>query len=369
MEAKQGEFWRRSRKLHDGRIVYGKKLWTRLFGQRVPTGQTTERLARIWKNGQLEAGADPRRAAAAKARLDGAIREMYAELRRRGRSDATQKKVRQKLAHFPRLWGEDCKLATIDLRKIQKYVDTRLGDLVPNTERTVSRLTIRDELAALRQVLKLARRQGMYHHAIDDVFDRFETGHSPKRDWCNKANLEKLLAHVTPAHQAHLLFFVCTAGRLADSLRARPEDFDTAKWRAHVRGSKTKGSLRTIPIEPIIRPYVKRMLKLAEGEQSLFLPWTNIHRSLREACANAGISPVTTNGLRRTFGKLHRLAGYSLDTISKLYGHTTAKLVRDVYADVEGDELAELTEMERTRTKTVHRAPKAAGYSKKGSLG
>lgn len=54
-----------------------------------------------------------------------------------------------------------------------------------------------------------------------------------------------------------------------------------------------------------------------------------------------------TNGLRRTFGKMHRLRGYSLDSISKMFGHTTAKLVRDVYADVDGDDLAGLMERER----------------------
>jgi integrase len=165
-------------------------------------------------------------------------------------------------------------------------------------------------------------------------------------------DLPKLLEHVEPRHAAHLLYFVTTAGRLADSYRARREDFDTKKWRALVRGSKTDGSFRTIPVTDFLRPWVKRMLRDAEGGDVLFVDWPNLHRDLRAACVRAGIPKVSTNGLRRTFGKWHRLRGYSLDTISKLFGHTTAKLVRDVYADLDGEELAKMVALEGLRLKS-----------------
>jgi integrase len=347
------EFW--ARKGSKSRI-----LWTNLGGKRVTTGTTSLKAAKRWKERKLIERADPRRAASEAATLADAMREMYAELRRRGRSAATQKKCRQKLAHFPRLWGEDCKLADIDARKVASYIDARLDDSIEATGfRTPVRLTIRDELAFLRQMLKLARKQGLYAYAIDDVMpDLFETGHKPKRDWVREENLPKLLDHVERRHAAHLLFFVCTAGRLADSYRARREDFNLTDWRALVRGSKTEGSFRTIPIADFLHPYVERMLRDAEGEATLFRDWPNIHRDVNLACDRAGIPRVTTNGLRRTFGMWHRLRGFSLDTISKLFGHTTAKLVRDVYADLEGDELAELMALEQAR-----------GTSKNGTRG
>lgn len=343
------EFFRRERP--DGTVA--PTLWTRVGGQRVSTGTSNLKAAKRWKERKLIERADPRRAAAEKATLADAMRELYAELRRRGRAAATQKRAKQKLGHFPRLWGEHCKLASIDAQKIGEYIDVRETD--PGLgEGTVKRITIRDELAFLRQLLKLARRQGKYPYAIEDVMPiLFETGHKPKKDWATPEQLEKLLSHVEKGNAAHLLFFVVTAGRLADSFRACRADFDTAKWRATVRGSKTEGSYRTIPISDFMRPYVERMLADADGwntnaagEALLFDAWPNIHRSLREAAGRAGVPAVTTNGLRRTFGKLHRMNGYSLDTISKLFGHTTAKLVRDVYADVEGDELAEVMDRE-----------------------
>lgn len=341
------EFWPRKR--DDG--TYGKVLWTNLGGKRVTTHQTNLKAAKRWKERKLIERADPRRAASEAATLADAMREMYAELRRRGRAAATQKRCRQKLAHFPRLWGEECKLAEIDARKIARYIDTRLDDSLEETGfATPERITIRDELAFLRQTLKLARKQGLYAYAIDDVLpDVFETGHKPKRDWATPERLEKLLSHVEKRHAAHLLYFVCTAGRLADSYRARREDFDLERWRALVRGSKTDGSFRTIPIADFLHPHLTRMLEDAEGEEVLFIDWPNIHRDMREACERASIPAVTTNGLRRTFGMWHRLRGFSLDTISKLFGHTTAKLVRDVYADIEGDELAQLMALEQAR--------------------
>lgn len=344
MRRRRGEFWRRKRA--DGSV--GDTWWTNLGGERVSTGQTRLDAAKRWKAARELERADPRRARAEAATLEDAIREMYAELRRRGRSAATQQRCRVKLAHFPRLWGLKCKLIDVDAKKIASYIDTRLDD-------EVARITIRDELAFLRQTLKLARKQGLYPYAIDDVMpDMFETGHKPRRDSVTEENLPKLLEHVIDRHAAHLIFFVVTAGRLADSYRARAEDFDVANWRATVRGSKTEGSYRTIPIEPFLRPWVERMLRLAEPHDNglLFHEWPNFHRDLRAACKRAGIPAVTSNGLRRTFGKWHRLRGYSLDSISKLFGHTTAKLVRDVYADVEGDELAEVLETERYKTGT-----------------
>ncbi len=342
--AKRREFWRRERP--DGTL--GDNYWTNLLGERVSTGLPSLAAAQRWKAARLLEGADPRRAAAEAATLEDAIREMYAELRRRGRAPGYISKAQQKLAHFPRLWGLDCKLADIDAAKVNAYITTRLGDRGARKGSTLDRLTLRDELGFLGQTLRLARRMGRYAYALEDVLpERWETGHKPSRDWCTPDALEKLLAHVEPRHAAHLLFFVVTAGRLSDSYRARAEDFDLERCRAHVRGSKTEGSLRTIPITDFLVPYAKRMLDGAEGEATLFLHWPNLHRDMREACARAGIPPVTTNGLRRTFGKWHRLHGYSLDTISKLFGHTTAKLVRDVYADVEGDELAAVMTMEK----------------------
>lgn len=169
------EYWRRPQR--DG--TPGRVYWTNLGGRRVSTGCTTLDAAKRWRAARELERADPRRAASEAATLADAIRDLYQELRRRGRSAATIERAKQKLGHFPRLWGEDCRMATIDARKVSAYIDARLADSYETTGfKTPKRITIRDELGFLGQLLKLARRHGIYPHHIEDVLPlSFDTAH------------------------------------------------------------------------------------------------------------------------------------------------------------------------------------------------
>lgn len=332
-------FYRRQRP--DGTL--GKIYWTRLHGKRTSTGCADLRAAEAWRKAREREGADPTYLRAKSARLEDAIKDFRAELRRRARAVATVEKNVKKLGHYIAKWGADFPLASIDARLVSEYIDTRLQEQGIRKGQTVSRLTIRDELVALRQVLALARRHGLFHVHPDDVMPTvWETKHKPKKDWIKEKDLEKLLGRLSPRRAAHVLYFVCCAGRSSDSFRSLREDWHLApkgKETVLVRGSKTDGSFRTNPITPFLIPWVRRMLKDAPGKTALFDTWTMMLRDIKLACDQAGVAHVTTNGLRRSFGMWHRIRGYSLDIISKLFGHTTAKLVRDVYADVEGEEL------------------------------
>lgn len=339
----------------------GGSYWTNLFGRRVSTGCKSLRAARAWKAGREVDGANPRLAAAKKASLADAILDLIAELKRRGRSAATVSKVTKKLGHYPRLWGRGRKLATIDARLVGSYIDQRLTE--PGTgDGTVKRITIRDELAALRQMLKLARRHGIYPYAIEDVLpDRFETGYRPRADYVPFDDLHRLIGKLREHRRAHVLFFCVTGGRAADAARARREDIDLDGWRITVRGSKTRASWRTIPVPEFLRWPVAIMAATAPGESLLFAPWSegSQNRDIKAACRRAGLAPVSTNGLRRTFGHALRTHGYSLDVISKLFGHTTEKLARDVYADFDAEELAEKVRRQGPRTDSVHEESKS----------
>lgn len=350
------EFWRRKRPDGSRGAVY----WTNLFGRRRSTGCTTLRLARAWKDTKLLDAANPRLAAAQKATLAAAIADLIAELRRRGRSPATIRKNEQKLGHFPRLWGKDCKLASVDAKLVASYIDARLEDDGAAADTKLSRTTIRDELAALRQMLKLARRHGMYSYAIEDVLpDRFETGHVPRKDYVPFHKLHLLFGQLPRHRRAHVLFYCVTGGRTADSFRALRKDFDAAAWSILVRGSKTPKSWRTIPVPEFLRWLVVILLATAPGDEPLFLPWSegSMNRDIKAACTRAGLAPVSTNGLRRTFGHALRMAGYSLDVISKLFGHTTEKLARDVYADFDAAELAAIVALQGAAHKNGTASP------------
>ncbi len=345
-------FYRRERP--DGTL--GKTYWTRINRQRVSTGCTDLRAAEAWRRVREREIADPTYLRAQSARLEDAVQDFIAELRRRDRSASTIEKNEKKLGHILVKWGLDFPLASIDARLVSSYIDERLTEQGIRKGETVSRLTIRDELVAIRQVLTLARRHGQFAAHPDDVMPtQWETKHKPKKDWVKEEDLRKLLAQLPARRSAHLLYFVCCAGRLSDSFRSLREDWHLTprgKETVLVRGKKTDGSWRTNPITPFLLPWVREMLKDAPGKTVLFDSWAmgNMGRDLKAACKRAGIPAVSSNGLRRSFGKWHKIRGYSLDDISKLFGHTTAKLVRDVYADVEGEELRESMKASRRKT-------------------
>lgn len=118
------EFWKRKRR--DGKP--GAVWWTNLHGRRVSTGCEDRRAAEVWRRAREREGADPRHAASQKASLGDAVRALYAELRRRGRSEAYQSKIRGKIGHFVTKWGEDMPLARINVLLVEKYIDDRLDE-------------------------------------------------------------------------------------------------------------------------------------------------------------------------------------------------------------------------------------------------
>lgn len=276
------------------------------------------------------------------------MRDLYAELRRRERSEATQERAKQKLGHFPRLWGEDCRMADIDARKLGEYIDARLVE-------GVKRITIRDELAFLRQLLKLARRHGIFALHVEDVMPlQFEVGHTPKKTWCRERDFPRLLRQLAPARAAHLAWIVATGSRWGESLRALREDVDFATYRVLVRGSKTSGSWAHVALPTRLRKWVRYALTYADRERTsaLFVDWPNAVRDMSAACVRAGIPRVGPHDLRRTFGKWLRLWGFDLETIAKLLRHTDPKLAREVYADVEGAELSAVVDQAEAQNRS-----------------
>ncbi len=356
------EFFRRKRA--DGSL--GRTWWTNLHGRRVSTRCRDLRAAQAWRRARERRGADPRHAAAAEARLDDAVAELLAELLRRGRAKPTLKRAREKLGQFVRIWGADCPLARIDAPLVAKYVDARL--LEPGRARgsSLSRTTVRDELAFLRQLLKVARRNGVYALPVEDVLPlRFEARITPVTRWVRQDDLPKLLAHVEPRHAALVCFILATGTRLGEAYRARREDVDMKRGVVRIRGTKTERSKGEIPISPFLRALLVRALRDAEGEDILFRKWPHIQRDMKAACDRAGVPHVTPNDLRRSFGKWHRARGFVPSLIAVLLRHADDKLAQTTYATVEGPELGRLVELAAGRRhKTGTRAAKIGGKAR-----
>lgn len=249
------------------------------------------------------------------------------------KAEATQDKVRRKLGHFVRLWGLDWPLARVTGDLVLAYIRTR-------TAEGVKPITIRDELVALRGVLKLARFRVVYARDLETVFPpHFSAGYKPRTRAPSREEVGKLLAELAPARARHVAFIVATGARWGESLRARRED--VADELVHLRGTKTAGSLRDVPVTALTAPLLAVALDGAPRAGLLHASWGKYHRDIRAACKRAGIDPVSPNDLRRAFATWHRQAGVTAEEVSLLLGHATDTLAQTTYGRISGADLGE----------------------------
>jgi integrase len=109
-----------------------------------------------------------------------------------------------------------------------------------------------------------------------------------------------------------------------------------------IPGTKTEGAKRQVPIAEEAREAVLRRVHAAGPDGKLF-PLTSTGkkalenqkrawlRALRGACKRAKVGHASTNDLRRTFCSWAWQAGVPEDVVVRWMGHTSAKMVREVY--------------------------------------
>lgn len=154
--------------------------------------------------------------------------------------------------------------------------------------------------------------------------------------------------------QGHALFaIVCfsiaTSAEWCAIWRARREDIAPDLTQVRVRGSKNENRDRPLPLTlyafGLLLEYARRHGdgELADGEGTFLFRGSHAssfrHR-LHEACARAGIPPLSPNDLRRTHGKWLRLVGVAPATIAPSMGHADARMVERVYGKSSPMELA-----------------------------
>jgi len=203
-------------------------------------------------------------------------------------------------------------------------------------EEGASNNTISKELTTLRASLKVAKRRGEFPGDIEAIMpDGFSPNYKPKERFLTGHEAQKLFAELPPDRAARVAFILATSARHGESDRARVEDIDLVSEQVKVRGTKTEGSARTVPIVGVGHPLVQHAVRYAEGEGGLlFRLWGNIRRDLHEACTRAGIDPVSPNDLRRTTATWMVMGGVPLHLVSKVLGHRDTRMVERVYGQL-----------------------------------
>jgi integrase len=325
----------------------GRYIWTRVRDERgyivrVSTRTADEKAASLFSDEWERRAADPGYRRASDATFGSAMTDWLAELTRRGVSAATYNIAEIKLGHFVRLWGESWPLLRITNDLVLQFIDRRMTEPGATRDSTVKPLTVKKELAALKQMLEWAKFRGTFPVDIATVIPPgFSGRHRPRTRAPSREEVVALLQNLEPHRAAHVAFIVATGARRAESFRACREDVDPKGLTIRIRGSKTERANDRVPITGLTRDFVLFAIQKAPSDVPLFAPWGKMNRDIAAACVRAGIDRVSPNDLRRAFGKWHRLAGATAEQVGLLLRHTTDTLAQTTYAKVSAADIGE----------------------------
>jgi integrase len=208
----------------------------------------------------------------------------------------------------------------------------------------VARLpAIAKELRALGSVLRFAARRGWFHGEVARLLPDLRGVYKPGDRVLTHEEFAKLHEALGPAkgerrseelRQDYLLAFVGLGVR--DSELYRITAIDLAGAQVHIRGRKTGGADRWIPLRPELAAMLARRKK-THRTGPLFPLWHGVRRDLGAACKRAQIDPVTPNDLRRTFATWLAESGVPEPVTVSLMGHSSSAMVRRVYVRIGAD--------------------------------
>jgi len=265
-------------------------------------------------------------AATHSATLARALEQLLIDRRFKGRSAATIECYRVKAGHVLRILGENAKLAEVDARAIDRYIELRMKE-------GAARNTVHKELTVVRATLKLAKRRGEYPRDIEQVMPSgFSTDYKHRTRFLTVPEAQRLLAELLPDRAACMAFIIATSARWGEAVRARREDIAPDGSYVRLRGTKTEQAERIVPMVGWAQPLIAHALDYCGGKDGLmFKPWDNVRHDLEAACERAGIAKVTPNDLRRTCATWLRQNGVEPHLIGCMLGHRDSRMVERVY--------------------------------------
>jgi integrase len=300
--------------------------------------------AQLWQVHRERIAADPSYASSLAANLLTWV-DAFLDMKRRDSSEATVEFYTGKLGHFLRVWGEDCRLATIDAVKVDTYCAQRRAERVGES-------TLDKEVSALTQMLKLAKRSKAYAGDISTLRPPdLHAASEPRTRSLTREEVAKLRANASPRAAALVAVCVGLGCRRSEAGRITREDIDLEAGRVTIAGTKTPDAKRVVPVISIFRELIESALP--------FLPLGSVkelNQEITKACKRAGIPHASPNDLRRTHATWMLEDGIDRDVVRRLLGHTTTRLVDQVYGRPSPEALSKLAE-ERLQIRYTNKPP------------
>jgi integrase len=252
------------------------------------------------------------------------------------------------------------RLGSIDASTFQDFLDTRRAQFLADRKRPITESNLYKEWVTYRQILKQAWRAQRFNRDPGSLKpEHFSVEYKPRDTFLTEAQADALLEQLKGDRRRTVAFVLGTGARRREWQRAQAGDLNTASWEVYLRGTKTEGSKRHIPVlEP-----TQRWATMADG--TFPLPsWGNARRDIHAACVAAGVPLVTWNDLRRTYASRLALAGIQSNVGHRLMGHGSEAMWNLVYAKVSTVGLREMAERQ-LREPPVNRTKRTSAPSRK----
>jgi integrase len=266
------------------------------------------------------------------------------------RAPATVRASTYHARHLIEHLGSSTPLASVTLADTTSYMRTRIKD-------GAHRHTVAKEIKTLTQAMRRAEKLGLYRPSRSPTHyfpDELTGVYKPRDRWMTRGEYEALLDALAPnpvptrnqrvpktlrrradrQDRRDYVIAYCHLGlRKSELSDMQPDDFDAKRLELRVRGTKTDGADRLVPVNPEAAEVLRRRCVLAKP----FPEWTDgsCVRDLARACVRAGIARVTPNDLRRTFCSWLCQAGVPERVCAELMGHESTVMVRAVYGHLD----------------------------------
>jgi integrase len=323
---------------HPGLYKRGRYWWlTRdpVTGRAESTRCTSLKAAQACLAERERLAADPTYAASQAARLGSQVAAFLDMKSAAKRSTATMGYYREKLGHWLRMFGDAPLARFVDPATFDAFVAQRRDE-------EASDHTISKEVRVFSQVLKMAKRAGHYGGDITILKPHdLTTSYVPRTRAMTTDEAARLWPELSTRWAALLDISVALGLRLSECAKIDPQrDVDLVTGLVTVRGTKTKGSARIVPILSPFRPLVERALPhLPVG------PGNNLYRDVANACKRAGVQYATPNDWRRSHATILAELGVDADVLRRLLGHTTRQMVDRIYSQPRPEAIGRLAEL------------------------
>jgi integrase/recombinase XerC/integrase/recombinase XerD len=270
--------------------------------------------------------------------LGKAIDMLIEKRERSGRSDKTCAAIVSYATPMFRFFGSSTLLQDISAERVASFVAYR------EAQKRVAG-TIRNNLLTLGAAFGVA---GVEQPAFPEVSKKPVV----RERWLNEDEQRRLLAVVSPERRLHVLAYLRTGCRKSDLWKIESIDWDAREMR--VRGTKTKGSDRTVPIDgELYEAMFER-----RHEREMFTKWghKDAAKAINRYGVRAGLGKISFNTLRHSFATQMAIAGVPILFTAKLMG-TSVRMLEHVYTHVSAgkhmhEALAKLPPLTRATTVT-----------------